>query len=135
MKEERPELKVLIIDDDEIALQICGYVLRECGDQFSLDTCYSATDALRYLEVNKKAFPDIILCDINMPVKNGWDFVEEIKSSYSEQIGNTDLYMYTSSKHLFENEKAAKDPIVKGLIQKPITKDQLEILIERAMIC
>ena len=72
-----PKLKnILIVDDDDEYNFITEDIFQDTNLNCNLVFKLWAKDALDYLEKNKGNFPDLILLDINMPIMNGWEFLE-----------------------------------------------------------
>ena len=68
------EMSMLIIDDSK---DIIGYLSEEFSDSFMV---YGAYDGKKGLQIAHNIVPDIILCDVNMPVFDGLTFCKMIKS-------------------------------------------------------
>jgi CheY-like chemotaxis protein len=66
---------VLIVDDDPEARELIGTVLRYCGALVSVAA--SAADGLETLQ---RVLPDIIVCDIAMPNRDGYWFVRSLRA-------------------------------------------------------
>lgn len=69
------DLKVMIIDDEPLAIERLTDLLQRMTDVEILGVHQSAADALESLE---HARPDLILVDIEMPKIDGFDFVEAL---------------------------------------------------------
>ena len=80
--------------------------------------------AIDHLAENGEHLPDMILLDINMPVMDGWDFLE----NFSEMAMSKDIpvVMLTSSINPDDIEKAKSHQLVKGFLSKPLNKDKLD---------
>ena len=65
--------KVLVVDDDELTCALAEQIL---GPQFTVATCMDGRDAV---SVAKKEMPDLILLDINLVGKNGFEVLEALK--------------------------------------------------------
>lgn len=66
---------ILMVDDEESLIEIVGSVLE--GEGFIVLTAKSVDDAIEHL---KSSIPDIIISDITMPGKTGFDFLSHIRS-------------------------------------------------------
>lgn len=78
------------------------------------------------IELNDSELPDIILLDINMPIMDGWQFIE-LYSALIEQHPTKEikLYLLSSSIDLNDHKKAKALSAVNGFIIKPIKKEDL----------
>lgn len=127
-----PKVKlVCIIDDDPLY----NFGMRKILEYTSLadDSLFykngqEALDGLIDRVENGEPFPNVILLDINMPIMNGWTFLEK----YAEQGFNRDtkIFMVSSSIHHDEVNKAQNTSIVSGYIFKPMTIEKIKILKE-----
>ena len=120
--------KVFVIDDDKIYHFILKNLLSKKGIAVTPHFCENGLEALEVLKdsIEKNAVPDIILLDINMPVMDGWQFLEEyrkLKASYNLQ---TPIYMITSSNDQmdFERAKDYQTEIVEYVL-KPLDENDL----------
>ena len=69
---------ILMVDDDEDDIHLFQEALQEVNDSFQLVTANNGQEALD-LVLNNKVNPDHIFLDINMPVMNGLECLEELK--------------------------------------------------------
>ena len=65
--------KILIVDDESTA----RYAMRKALKVTNADI-KEAVDGREALQLVPKLLPDIVLCDINMPVLNGLEFLKEV---------------------------------------------------------
>ena len=87
-----------------------------------------AIEYLQELIAGNEVLPHLILIDINMPVLNGWEFLDAY-----EKLGiQTEIDMYMLSSSVYENdiEKAKTYKTVKGFISKPLSIERLVELFE-----
>lgn len=70
--------------------------------------------------------PDIILLDLNMPVLDGWGFMEEFMAIRSRLPKPVYIYLVTSSIDLRDRDRAKNYSEVSDFKIKPITYEQLE---------
>ncbi len=116
--------KVLFIDDREMDNLLNRLMVRE--EQLPFDATYinSGEEALEFLnDQTEEDFPQIIFIDINMPVMNGFDFVDEYNAQLANQPKaiNTVLCFLTSSSSDSEKERALGMQNISAFYNKPIT--------------
>ena len=126
MSFETPKLKnVLVIDDDDDYNFITELVFEDskldCNLVFK---CY-AQDALDYLNNNLDNFPDLILLDINMPIMNGWEFLDTYERLNYHKTKNAIIAMISSSVYQEDKNKAKTYSKVVKFIDKPITLENI----------
>jgi len=109
--------KILVIEDDNILLNNVGEILREENYEVKLEQ-----NGKLGIKTAKSWNPDLIICDISMPVMDGYKVLSEIlKSNQTKNIP-----------FIFLTAKVGKDDIRKGMqlgaddyIFKPFTIDDL----------
>ena len=76
---------------------------------------------------NGGILPDLILLDINMPVMDGWQFLEEYVHLKTKLDNNIIIHIISSSDNRIDHEKAEnfKD-IVGNYFMKPMTSDAIK---------
>lgn len=118
--------KVLIIDDDPIHQRIAQIMITKHKLYDSFLSYTEAEKALDFLTLNYKAkelLPDVILLDLNMPVMDGWDFLEhfeKLKSTFAKHIK---VFIVSSSVDEKDISRSQSYPSVKGFISKPLSPD------------
>src|SRR5690348_18162047 len=69
-------ISALIVDDSSVMRKIVERLLRQAG--LDLAQVYEAGNGVEALSVLKESKVDLILCDINMPVMNGLEFIKPL---------------------------------------------------------
>lgn len=79
------DLRILVVDDEEIAAEHARIVLDEAG--IKADTCHSGREALNMLEVcHAKHEPyNLVLLDWQMPEMDGIDVARQIRQRYAKE--------------------------------------------------
>jgi two-component system sensor histidine kinase/response regulator len=108
---------VLIVDDIPKNLQLLGKTLRDEGYKI-----VAVSKSEQVLESTKKYMPDLILLDVMMPVKTGFEVCEELKAT--KELEHIPVIFLTA--------KVEQDSIIKGLelggadyITKPFNTSEL----------
>jgi len=122
---------VFLVDDDFIfktaALILLKRAHPEC-DFLYLKNGLEAYNKLKSLIENEEDFPKLILLDINMPVMNGWEFLDALKECTCLDDKNLNVHMLTSSIADEDINRAKEYDFVKGYITKPFTQQDISNL-------
>ena len=68
-------LRVLILEDDEDIIDLLRSILEPVYE------CYTAANGLEGLRQAEHGQPDLIICDIMMPVIDGWEFMRRLRAT------------------------------------------------------
>lgn len=82
-----------------------------------------AYDGLLAWKERNGRFPDFILLDINMPIWDAWDFLEEFSKQADDWKGV--IYIITSSIDKVDESRSQEFPLVKGFLKKPVGFDKI----------
>ena len=140
-KKQQMIRKVLCVDDDSISLTISQLLLKRTGFAADVDTAIDGSDALDYFEklfaANSspaEAAPELILLDINMPVMNGWDFLQEYMPLYASRLPATKIVILSSTIDPEDFALAKQYPVVIQFISKPLSIENLDELKSNELI-
>jgi len=128
--------KVYLIDDDEINNFICTNILKKIDFSDEVVAFESGSEALealnRAVESGEDSeIPDVIFLDINMPIMNGWDFLEEYKPLKQRINKGIALFMLSSSIYQADVEKSKQYDEVVDFVTKPLNADILNEIKEQ----
>lgn len=133
--------KVLCIDDDSISLTISKLLLQRTGFANQIFTAIDGSDALFYFEKlfaensnPLEAAPNLILLDINMPVMNGWEFLDAYIKLYYEKLPNTKVVILSSTIDPEDLLHAKEYAVVAEFVSKPLSVENLAELKEDKFI-
>ncbi|MBC5864048.1 response regulator [Flavobacterium turcicum] len=119
-----------IIDDDPIfvfgtkrIMEIADF----CESFMIFRNGKEAFDHLEAIILADKKLPDLILLDLNMPIWDGWKFLDEFTKIPS--ANPITIYIMTSSIDPADVEKAKSYDAVSNYLVKPITMEELQKLI------
>ena len=118
---------VYIIDDDEIIIYLTDRLITEeefCEKNTTFENGLKALEKLKDALAAKEELPDLMLVDLNMPVMDGWEFIEQFEKL--ELPKPIPIFIFTSSINPIDTEKAHQHKTIKGYIQKPLTPIKLD---------
>lgn len=119
---------ILIIDDDQVNNFLFSRMVQTVGISEKAETVTSGRQGLVLLEekiASGEPLPKVIFLDINMPLMNGWEFLEKYKEMPSSIRRQINLYMLSSSVYPEDINKAKSYEDVVDYITKPLTKEIL----------
>lgn len=119
---------IWVIDDDAVYQTIINKLIQKSGAFSALSSFINGKEAIVALNNslrNNDSIPDIILLDINMPVMDGWEFMEEIKRIKSKISKHIIIYIVSSSIALEDKNKSKTFTDISGYIPKPVSVEDL----------
>jgi two-component SAPR family response regulator len=121
--------RALIIDDDEINNFICIKNMKDTGFAQNATYCLRGQEGLDELrdalENRPEDLPNVIFLDINMPLMNAWEFLEEYKELLPRFPQPVKLFILSSSVYRKDIEKSSHYEMVTDYIIKPLSKESL----------
>ena len=132
MNSESKPVSVLLVDDDEINNFISIKLIKKAIENTAISACLNGRFAIDELVNIQKhdpsLLPDFILLDINMPIMNGWEFLDEYKRLNIDPEGKSKIFIISSSVFSNDINKARSYPIVKDFVSKPLNVDKIKEL-------
>ena len=132
MKTKKIE-KVCIIDDDPIFIYGTKRIMAEidfCEAVVVYENGQDAIDGLNEITANSEEFPSIIFLDLNMPIMNGWEFLEDFVKIPNHNRDNVIIYIISSSVDPRDLERIKNYTVVNNYILKPITPEDLRSVLQ-----
>jgi CheY-like chemotaxis protein len=116
---------ILLVDDDDIANFISEKVLRSLG----CNDIDAVTDGKQACDRLKKNCPNLVFLDINMPVMDGFAFLDKIGQELICQQMN--VVILTSSNRKKDRDHASEFSIVVGYLEKPLTQEKVRQILDK----
>lgn len=130
--------KVLCIDDDQITLVLCEMIIKKHGFAKEVISAGNGKEGIawfsNYFKLLKSGekikAPELIFLDLNMPVMNGWDFLEDYLMKYADRLPDTKVAILSSTVNPEDFSRANRYDIVVDFINKPLSIEGLDGLME-----
>ncbi|MEX2566293.1 MAG: response regulator [Cyclobacteriaceae bacterium] len=113
---------IFIIDDDPIFRRITVKMISKLDKEFFIiKECEDGEIGIKELErLSNSEERIIIFLDINMPVLNGWEFLDKLIQNENYNIKDVRVFIVSSSTDKIDIIKAQNYPLVKQFIHKPM---------------
>lgn len=123
---------VMLVDDDAITRMVCERIIKMTEFSEKAITSENGKTAIDYfkqkVEKNEDNDVEIIFLDINMPVMNGWDFLDEFEELKGSFTMLPKVYILSSTVDPEDYKKATSYSTVTNLISKPLSKEVFDDL-------
>lgn len=129
MRTEYPVQTAFIIDDSEVDLFVQKKFIEMRKFAGQVVTFSSPTHALEVLSTSKEAdVPGLVFLDLNMPLLNGFEFLDRVREISTDVFGLMKVVILTSSNSRADHERAMSFNNVIRFISKPLTVQGLDDL-------
>ena len=131
------KLNVLLIDDDHIFQFITCKALEATGYTDKIRVCANGEEAYKFLQANlnnSSELPDVNLLDINMPIMNGWEFLQAYESLRSCLNKSIQVFLVTSSMNEADRKYSLQFGVIHDYIVKPLMKEKLAEILDSVCV-
>ncbi|MFC2124892.1 response regulator [Bacteroidota bacterium] len=129
---DAPYKNVMLIDDNEIDNLINQKMIESSGITINVYIHTGAKSAIEFLknleklaELSDEVLPDIIFLDIDMPLMDGFQFLDEFEKLTAKTKDKCKIVMLTSSINPQDLDKSKDYIYVKRYLNKPLSHENL----------
>jgi CheY-like chemotaxis protein len=120
--------RVLLVDDDAIYIFGLSRLLsmKKIADEVVSKT--NGLEALEYLNTigdEAELLPHVIFLDLNMPIMDGWEFLDEFVKLKKEVTEIIQIFVISSSIAQSDMIRVKEYPVVKEYLIKPVNLEKL----------
>jgi len=119
---------ILLIDDDETNNFLVSHLINQRGLANNIHVALNGQEGLDKLKelCLQDIKVDLILLDINMPLMNGFEFLDEYERLTKEQRSRSAIMMVSSSVHPADLDRIKHYESVNDFIEKPLTEELMD---------
>ena len=122
--------RILLVEDNELNSEIAAEILTEYG--FQVDTAGNGAEAVEKVKNSMPGDYDLVLMDIQMPVMNGYEATEQIRSLDDPTLAGITILAMTANA-FEEDRKKALEYGMDGFLSKPIVIEELICTLQNNM--
>ena len=121
---------ILLVDDDEVACFLHRLLIRDMEITEHIETALNGQQALNLLHERSESFnsdkpyPELIFLDINMPMVDGFEFLQRFEAENSGEKSPS-IVMLSSSQDARDIERAKLHRIL-AFLNKPLTEEKVK---------
>ena len=115
-----PNQKILLVDDDPIFLTLAELAIKKERTDVEIFKAFNGEEAINFLSDQEV---DVIYLDLNMPIMNGWEFLD---ACIEKDQTNNKIFVLTSSIDPSDKKRAEENPLVTSMLEKPLNKEKID---------
>ncbi len=124
---------VLLIDDNPSCNFIMSEFIKLTDDSIMVYVAESVDEAEALLSDSNSIFPEVIYVDLNMPILNGFDFIDLFERNFMSEHPDTRIFMLSSSLRIEDRHRALMFQSVRDFVSKNDIDSFLQSTLTRAV--
>ncbi len=121
---------VLLIDDNPSCNFIMSEFIKLADERIEVHVSESVQEALEKLNDPLICFPEVIYVDLNMPVQNGFEFIEAFEQRFMITHPGSKLFMLSSSLRPEDKERA----LTYQSVQDFVSKNDIDTFLQKTLL-
>jgi CheY-like chemotaxis protein len=125
---------VLLVDDDDTTNFLNKFFIRQVDSSVEINVVLDGKEAIDFLVLNGNddILPCLLILDTNMPVMDGWGFLEAFDKKFDSEFKKSVVIVMMTSLDLEQSvQRAIEDPNVSDTEQKPLSDLKFRALINK----
>lgn len=125
---------VLLVDDDDTTNFLNRFFVRQLDTNLTVNTASNGKEAIEFLEtsLDEEHTPCLLILDTNMPVMNGWEFLEVYEEKFDSEVKQRVVVVMLTALDTEETTALAMaNPNVRDTAQKPLSDLKFKVLIKK----
>jgi two-component system chemotaxis response regulator CheY len=122
----------IVVDDDPVNNLVCKFAITSFDPTANIQLFTNPETALNWIRekyINGTEHEKAVLfLDINMPVMNGWEFLDEFSALPEIYQSLINIFILSSSIDPDDKKSAENHPLVRGYFSKPLRKETINQL-------
>lgn len=127
----------MIVDDDPLVPVLLKRQIAAVSASFMVDVAENGKQAIDLIddcELQTTCIPDFIFLDINMPLMNGFDFLEEWEARKLDSLKKINIVILSSSVDPRDKDRAAQFNCVAEFRSKPLLNNDVKELFDKYLV-
>ncbi|WP_168796409.1 response regulator [Flagellimonas onchidii] len=125
---------VLLVDDDDTTNFLNRFFVRQLDSKLTVNTACNGKEAIELLSTipDEENTPCLLILDTNMPVMDGWQFLDEFDKQFDEDFKKKVVVVMLTALDTEETTALAlANPNVTDTAQKPLSDLKFRVLINK----
>ena len=122
--------KLLLVEDNELNMEIAKDLIGMTG--MVIDEAWNGEEAVEKMAASKTGYYDLILCDIQMPIMDGYEATKRIRSMDRPDAKTVPIIAMTANAFA-EDKVRALETGMNGHISKPIDLNELFTTLDKVL--
>ena len=121
---------ILLVDDDDVCNFLNEKVIHHMDSKMKVQTALNGQSAIDFVMDQPEDARQLILLDLNMPVMDGFEFLDEFVKLPMQRRKNVVIVILTSSDYEKDRQRARGYNVVCGYVTKPLTPEKMVSIME-----